>query len=149
MESVAPCRKKISPVRALLPYCCIIYFQKFKHGVVQHYIMLGMPFGITDVQNSMAQVDILNPQHSCLIGSYSTTVKKTEEYRNGYLPGKLIGSARYGRQAVTGTEKIPQFSICKRMGNIRGPRFLWNIRRLNVCFPALFQVLYKTGNNIY
>ena len=96
MESVGPSRKKISPLRVLLPYCCIIYFQKFKHGVMQRYIMLGMPFGITDVQNSMAQVDILNPQHSCFIGSYSTTVKKTEEYRNGYLPGKLFGRARYG-----------------------------------------------------
>ncbi|OLN27180.1 hypothetical protein DSOL_4692 [Desulfosporosinus metallidurans] len=75
--------------------------------------MLGMPFGIMDVQYPMAQVDILNPQHSCLIGSYSTTVKKTEEYRNGYLPGTLLGSAGYGRQAVTGAKKIFQFNVCK------------------------------------
>src|SRR5580700_4611735 len=111
--------------------------------------MLGMPFGITDVQNPMAQVDILNPQHSCLIGSYSTTVKKAEEYRNSYLPGTLVGSARYGRQAVTGTEKISQFSLCKRMGNIRASCFLWDIRFYNACLSAPSQVLYKANNNIY
>ena len=148
MESVTSGREKISPVRVLLPYCCIIYFQKPKHGVVQHYIVLVMTFGVADVHNPMVQIDIINPQHSCLIGSYSTTVKKTEEYRDGYLPGTLLGSVGYGRQAVTGMEKIFQFNICKRMGNICASLLPWNIRFHNICFSPLSQVSYKTYNNI-
>ena len=54
VERISPCWEKESPVRVLLPYGCIIYFQKFKHGVMQHYIMLGMPFRIADVYNPMA-----------------------------------------------------------------------------------------------
>jgi len=139
---------KTSPVRVLLPYRSIIFFQKFKHGIVQHDIMLGTPFRIMDVQNPLAQVDILNPQHSCFISSYSTTVKKTEEYRNGYLPGTLFGSARYRRQTVTSTEKIFQFSIRKRMRNIRASLFPWNVRLHDICFSAFSQVVYKTSNNV-
>jgi len=72
-----------------------------------------MSFGITDVKNAMTQFNISNPQHSCPIGSYSTTVKKTEEYRNSYLPRTLFWSAGFGRKAVTGMEKFFKFSTCK------------------------------------
>jgi hypothetical protein len=44
MERVTPGRKKISSVSVLLPYRCIISFQKIKHGVMQHDVMLGMTF---------------------------------------------------------------------------------------------------------
>jgi hypothetical protein len=85
----------------------------------------------------MVQIDISDPQHSRLIGSHSTAVKKTEEYRNSDLPGTLFGSVGYARQAVTGMEEISQPDLCKCMRNIRAPFFPWNIRLHYLGFSAL------------
>jgi hypothetical protein len=101
MESITPCREKISPGRILFPDYGIVFLYDVQHGIMKYNIMLSMAFGITNIQNALIKIYVFNTQQTGFIGPNPATIKKAEKYGDCGSSGPLFLCAASVRYVVT------------------------------------------------
>jgi hypothetical protein len=148
MENITPCREKISPGRILFPDYGIVFLHDVKHGIMKYNIMLGMAFGITDIQNAMIKVYVLHPQQAGFICPNPATVKKAEKYGDCDSSGPLFLREASVRNVVACIKEIFQFIPCKCMRDVGSSLYFRNFGFPDICFSTFSQITDEADNNI-
>ncbi len=119
--------------RAIYPMTCQTIWSAQPAALLPWFkdVMLVMPFGVLDIQDTPFKIYVSPGEQSGLVCTDPAAVKELEENRNRHFPYNRFFPVVDNGDMVTLLEKTAEFFRCKSMGDISSPFFPGNLRGLH------------------